>query len=139
VLNHLHLSIGFKSFHLRWVPHRLTEDLRQKRNDDARAMLPLLHAAQLDSWHHPVTGDESRFFFDTLPRRMQALSRNDVAIKPRQQIQSKKFMFTIIWNPTRFYVFDRLLNDTKMNSAYFVTNILLPLEEAIFPQARAPH
>jgi hypothetical protein len=26
-----------------------------------------------------------------------------------------------------------------MNSAYFVTNILTPLEEAIFPQRRAPH
>jgi hypothetical protein len=40
VLNYLRLSIGFKSFHLRWVPHLLTEDLRQKRKDDARAMLP---------------------------------------------------------------------------------------------------
>jgi hypothetical protein len=26
-----------------------------------------------------------------------------------------------------------------MNSAYFVTTILTPLEEAIFPQGRAPH
>jgi hypothetical protein len=59
VLNHLHLSIGFKSFHLRWVPHPVTEDLRQKRKDDARAMLPLLHVAQRDSWHHLGTGDES--------------------------------------------------------------------------------
>jgi hypothetical protein len=59
VLNYLHLSIGFKSFHLRWVPYLLTEDLRQKRKDDTRAMLPLLHVAQRDSWHHLVTGDES--------------------------------------------------------------------------------
>jgi hypothetical protein len=70
VLNYLHLSIDFKSFHLRWVPHLLTEDLRQKRKDDARAMLPLLHIAQRNSWHHLVTGDESWFFFDTSPRRM---------------------------------------------------------------------
>jgi hypothetical protein len=27
VLNYLHLSIDFKSFHLRWVPHLLTENL----------------------------------------------------------------------------------------------------------------
>jgi hypothetical protein len=57
VLNHLHLSIGFKSCHLCWVPHLLTEDLRQKRKDDARAMLPLLHAVQHDGWHYLVTGD----------------------------------------------------------------------------------
>jgi hypothetical protein len=48
VLNHLHLLIDLKSFHLRWVPHLLTEDLRKKRKDDARAILPLLHAAQRD-------------------------------------------------------------------------------------------
>jgi hypothetical protein len=48
-------------------------------------------------------------------------------------------MFKIIWNPTRFDVVDRLPNDIEMNGAYFVTNILTPLEEAIFPQGSAPH
>jgi hypothetical protein len=62
VLNYLHLSVDFKSFYLRWVPHLLTEDLRQKRKDDAHAMLPLLYAAERNGWHHLVTGDESWFF-----------------------------------------------------------------------------
>jgi hypothetical protein len=127
VLNQLHLAIGFKSFHLRWVPHLLTEDLRQERKDDARAILPLSHAVQRDGWHHLVTGDES-CFFDMSPRLMWTLSIDDVAIKSRQQIQSEKFMFTIIWNPTGFYVFDRFPNDSKMNSNYFVTNIFISLE-----------
>jgi hypothetical protein len=48
MLNHLHMSIGFKSFHLHCVQHLLTDDLRQKRNDDAQAMLPLLLATELD-------------------------------------------------------------------------------------------
>jgi hypothetical protein len=48
-------------------------------------------------------------------------------------------MFAIIWNPTGLHVIDRLPDDAKMNSAYFVTNILTPLEQAIFPQGRAPH
>jgi hypothetical protein len=98
-----------------------------------------LHAAERDSWHHLVTGDESWFFFDISPRRMWTLSRDDVAPQPRQQIQSKKFMFMIIWNPTGFYVVDRLPNDTKMNSDYFVTNILISLEQMIFPCRRASH
>jgi transposase len=55
------------------------------------------------------------------------------------------FMFTVIWTPSGFYVVDRLPNDTKMNSAYFMTNILIPLipliplEQAVFPRGRAPH
>jgi hypothetical protein len=67
------------------------------------------------------------------------LSRDDVVTKPRLNIHSKKFIFTIIWNPSSFYVADRLSNDTKMNSTYFVTNILVPLKQAIFPRGRAPH
>jgi hypothetical protein len=70
---------------------------------------------------------------------MWTLSRDDVAPKPRQQIQSKKFMFTIIWNPTGFYVVDRFPNDIKMNSDYFVTNILISLEQMTFPCRRALH
>jgi hypothetical protein len=70
LLHHLHRSIGFKSLHLHWVPQLLAENLRQKRKDDVRAMLPLLHAAQGDRWHHLMIDDESWFFFDTSPRRM---------------------------------------------------------------------
>jgi histone-lysine N-methyltransferase SETMAR len=98
-----------------------------------------LYAAERDGWYHPVTGDESWFFFNTLPRRMWTLSRGDVVTKPRQQIQSKEFMFRNIWNPIGFDDVGRLLNHTKMNRAYFLTNILIPLDEAIFPQGRAPH
>jgi hypothetical protein len=37
-------------------------------------------------------------------------------------------MLTIIWDAKRFDIIDRLLYDAKMNSAYFVTNLLIPLE-----------
>jgi hypothetical protein len=40
----------------------------------------------------------------------------------------------MIWNSSGFSVVDRLLNDAKMNNAYFVTNVLIPLEKMIFPQ-----
>jgi hypothetical protein len=63
VLEHLHLSIGFKSFHLRWVPHLLASDVRHKRKEHASAMLQFLYAAQRDGWYHLVTGEESESFF----------------------------------------------------------------------------
>jgi hypothetical protein len=44
-----------------------------------------------------------------------------------------------MWNPSGFYVIDKLSNDAKMNSDYFVTEVLIPLEQAIFPQGRASH
>jgi hypothetical protein len=39
VLRHLHESLGFKSFHLRWVPHLLSDDLHQKRKESVSVML----------------------------------------------------------------------------------------------------
>jgi histone-lysine N-methyltransferase SETMAR len=102
-------------------------------------MLPFLHIAERDGWHHFVTGDESWFFFNISPRRMWTLSRDDVVTKSRHDIQSKQLMFTIIWNPSGFYVISRLPNYSKMNSVYFVTNIFIPIEQAIFPGGKAPH
>jgi hypothetical protein len=58
LLLHLHNSIGFRSFHLHWLPHLLTHDLREKGKEYARAMLPFLHVAECDSWFHYVTGNE---------------------------------------------------------------------------------
>jgi hypothetical protein len=48
-------------------------------------------------------------------------------------------MFTIIWNPSGFYIVDKLPNDTKMNGAYFVAQVIIRLEQVIFPRGRVPH
>jgi hypothetical protein len=121
------------------VPHQVTHDLCGKRKKYTKAILPFLHDAKRDSWHHLVNDNESWFSCNTSPRRAQTLSRDDVVTKPRLDIQSKEFMFTIIWNRSGFHVIDRLSNDTKMNSDYSVTKILIQLEQAIFLQGRASH
>jgi hypothetical protein len=102
-------------------------------------MLPFLHIAERDSWHHHVTGDESCLLLDTSSHCMWTLSKGNMVTKPRIDIQSKRFMFAIMWNPSSFYVVDRLTNDIKMNSDYFVTNIFILFEQAIFPRGRMPH
>jgi hypothetical protein len=59
VLKHLHEDLGFQSFHLRWVPHLLTPELKEQRRTDATDMITVLPSAQKDGWHHLITGDES--------------------------------------------------------------------------------
>jgi hypothetical protein len=138
VLEHLHVPISLKSFHLRWVLYLLTDDLRKKRKDYASAILLLLNAAERNDWHHHVTGDGYWFLVSALPRRLWTLSRDNVATKTRLDFQSRQFMFEIIRNPSDFYAIDRLPHDTKMNSAYFMTKILTPVEQTIFPRGKAP-
>jgi hypothetical protein len=48
-------------------------------------------------------------------------------------------MFTVTWNLLGFQVVDQLPTGTKMNSDYFITNILEPLERKIFPNGRKSH
>jgi hypothetical protein len=74
-------------------------------------MLPFLHAAKSDGWHHIVTCDESWFFFDTSPRRIGTLSRDDVVTKSKHQIQSKNSWLrsygirlgSMLWQTCKWY------------------------------------
>jgi hypothetical protein len=86
-----------------------------------------------------MTSDESWFIFNISSRRMWMLSRDHLVPKPRHDIQSKNFMLMMISNPSGFCVVNALQNDTKMNSAYFITNLHILLEQSIFSRGRAPH
>jgi hypothetical protein len=121
------------------VPHPLIDDLRQKRKEHTSAMLPFLYTAQRDRWHHFVAGDESWFFFNASPCWIWTLSGDNIATKSRLDIQSKTFWFVIMWSPSGFHVVDRLPNDTKMNTAYFLTNKHILLDQTIFSRGSAPH
>jgi hypothetical protein len=139
VLKHLPEDLQFQSFHLPWVPHLLTLELREQRRPYASEMIPILTAAAHDGWHHLVTGDKSWFFLPYSPRRMWTLSRDDIVTKPKHDICTQKFMVRVIWNPHGFQIVDKLAIGTKMNSDYFITNFLEPLEQKIFPNGRKPH
>jgi hypothetical protein len=70
---------------------------------------------------------------------MWTLSQDDVATKLKHDIRTQKFVFTVTWNALGFQVVDKLPTGIKMNSDYFITNILDPLEQKIFPNGRKPY
>jgi hypothetical protein len=129
VLDHLHEVLGFKSFHLRWVPHFLTHDLRQKRKDVAREMIPYIEAPFQDNWGTLITGHECWFFLSQSPRRMWAVARDDVTTIVRRDIRTAKFLFIIMWNPRGFPILNQLPDGSKMNTEYHSTNVLTPFHE----------
>jgi hypothetical protein len=75
---------------------------------------PFLETAERDSWKHFVMDDES-------------LARDEVATKTRTDIASKKFMFTITWNPFEFHVVSRVPTGTHVNRMSYTTKLLCPL------------
>jgi hypothetical protein len=136
---HLHDSLGFRSFHLHWVPYLLTYNLRGKRKEYAKAILQVLSAAECDSWDYLVTGDESWFCLNISSSRTWTLSRDHLVTKSRLDIQSKTIVSAIVWNPNSFSVFETLPNEIKMSSDYFMRNTFIPFEQAIFSRRKAPH
>jgi hypothetical protein len=120
IVLHLHDFIGFRLFHLQWGPHLLTHDLRGKPGGGICAgHVAVLLAAKRDDWHYFVTDDQSCCLLNISPHGRQTLSRDNVVIRPRLDIQGKKFMFVIIKNPRAFCVIDRLSHDIKNEHPLF--------------------
>jgi hypothetical protein len=55
VLRYLHQELGFQGFHLRWVPHLLTPEIKAQRKQCVIEMLSELSTAERDGRHHLVT------------------------------------------------------------------------------------
>jgi hypothetical protein len=64
VLLDLYDSVGFRSFLLHSLLHRLKHDLCEKRMEYAHAMPPVLYIAEREGWYHIVTGNESWSFLN---------------------------------------------------------------------------
>jgi hypothetical protein len=60
----LHKSLGMKKFHLRWVLHQLTDDLRQLRVAKCGEILLALEGIQRIQFHHIMTGNERWFYLN---------------------------------------------------------------------------
>jgi hypothetical protein len=139
LLHHLHKVLRFKRFHLWRAPDFLTDDLRLKRKQAAREMIPYLEAVSRDGWQYFVTGHESWFFLDQSLHWMWCLARDAVSTVVRRDTHIQRFIFTIMWIPRRFQVVNQLSSDTKLDSDYFSTNMLASLREKYIPRDRAPH
>jgi hypothetical protein len=59
IVKHLHDALGMKHFHLRWVPHELTELLRAERMKKCQDLLWLREKMEASNIRYIVTGDES--------------------------------------------------------------------------------
>jgi hypothetical protein len=64
VIRHLRDSLGIKSFHLHWLPHELTPDLRRYRFEICGQPLPILEATEFDSSRMFVIGDKDWFVLE---------------------------------------------------------------------------
>jgi hypothetical protein len=84
-----------KSFHLRWIPHLLTMDLRQGRVSIYEKILPRQEAQAKKTSNDLAIGDECWFKLQYGHEAQLAVSRQKVSSKVRPNFQILKFMFAL--------------------------------------------
>jgi hypothetical protein len=136
VLNHLHDSLGLQNFQLRWIPHELTELLRDERVEFCQRMLPVLERRGKDNFHYLVTGDESWFFLEYQHSHQWCRTKDEVATRVSQKNSDGKYMLTVFWGPDGFQVINLMPSGRTFNTEYFLKNVMEPLVQKTFPNDR---
>jgi hypothetical protein len=83
-------------YHLRWIPHQLTEQSPELRLQKCQELLEVLQAMEASKFRSIVTGDESWFTLEFQHSAKWGLSRDEVPEKVRQTIGTKQVMLTVI-------------------------------------------
>jgi hypothetical protein len=105
ILNHLMESLGMKFFDLLWTAHASTESLQSSRMETCRALLTIVESNEKSEFGRFVPRGERRFSLAFVIRRNGAHHKRRY-IKSQQQIETQKFVLTVIWGIAGFKVVD---------------------------------
>lgn len=137
VYRYLTEVLHYKCFHLRWIPHPITENLRQKRIEFSKLLLNEILIAKKNSFKFFVTGDESWFMYEYTPRTQWIKPGDKPPNRISKSLLIQKIMITIFWSKSGIQVLDALDQGNKMNSAYFIEKVLKPLTRSkLYLQAK---
>jgi histone-lysine N-methyltransferase SETMAR len=131
--------LGLKLRHMRWVPHTLTLEQKDKRAQLAGSMLIALEKHRASGFHFMFTGDESWLFYHYERECVWAASWEDIGEIERPSHHQKKTMMTVFFNGSGAFSINLLPQGQKMNSNYFAENIIRPLSALCYPNGRQAH
>jgi hypothetical protein len=117
-------SLQFKSWHFKWVPYILTEELRQKRIDGARTLLDALEAQQRIAFRDIVAGDESWIYLHMSPNSIWIGAEETASTRPTTTSASTKAMLTVFWEIRGVILIDWLPQGAFSNGTYFDEHVI---------------
>jgi hypothetical protein len=125
-----------KNSHLCWVPHQLTNDLRQASVAKCSELLCALEAMQRTHFRHIITGDESWFYLEYQQPSQWSVSRDEVSQRVDPAISTAEFMLTAIWGIDCFHLLDLMPSECRFNAQCFGEHVVTALVQTVFPQGR---
>jgi hypothetical protein len=84
------------NFHLRWVPHQSTDDLRQVRVAKYGQLLRALEAMQRSLFHPIIPGNDGWFYIEYQHASQWSASRDEVPQRVDPIIGTAKFILTVL-------------------------------------------
>jgi histone-lysine N-methyltransferase SETMAR len=136
VLRHLTDNFQMKYRHLKWVPHRLTSEQKAKRAELAGSMLETLRRHRRTHFRFLYTGDESWMFYSYPHTHQWVASLDDLEEIERGSHFKQKRMLTVFFNGDGDFMMNIMPKGSKMDSAYFTREILLPLASHCYGTGR---
>jgi hypothetical protein len=131
VYRHLTDNLGFHSYISKWIPHMLTNDLREKRITEADALFNVLKAQERIHFRDVITGDESWFYIQQKRPRMWVLTADNLPEIPKTTIATQKVMLTVFFGINGVVLTNWMIPPNSLNASYFLNEILVPLSHSI--------
>jgi histone-lysine N-methyltransferase SETMAR len=133
VCHYLSDVLGLKLRHMRWIPHTLTDEQKDKRAELAESMLEFLQMHRTNGFRFLFTGDKSWLFYHYDQKQMWCASWEDVEDIERPSHHQKKTMVTVFFSGAGNFTINLLPQGQKMNANYFAENVIGPLSNLCFP------
>ena len=133
VTNVLHDDFAFNYRHLPNVPHKLTDEIREKRVKEAKQLLSMLERAHRSHNTNIITGDESWFRYTNEPRAQWVQEGEQVDTRVRDSQFSKKKMVTIFIKKNGTFFVELMPLGQTFNSDYFINVIIPKINKLAFP------
>ena len=113
-----------RELNCRWIPHQLTEGLRQIRVETARKMLDFLENASDYDLNNLYTEDETWIYFDNSHKSMWISYSDPPMLFVRPKIASKKVMIAVFWSRNGILTITTRGRGQAFDRNFFLHNVI---------------
>ncbi len=114
---------------LRFIPHFLNSHQKAQRVKLSKCLLQTLENSSHQNFDYFYTGDESWFYLINDHEKIWLSQDQEIPVREKKMVYSKKYMVTIFWNRNDFLLIDILDAECHFNAEYFINNILKKISE----------
>jgi hypothetical protein len=131
-----HDKLDLEKFYLRWVPDTLLIKQKIDRVLYLKLLVTALMKEKASNFQGIITGDESRFFFDSPRDSVWAALRDELLQPIKQKIETENCPVSILWSVNGIRSPLDVPKGTTYNTAFFTDAVMLSLTENVRSRTR---